>query len=111
VELLNRIPKSCLLLGGIYFFLQMIGLCLLCEKDLTSNDSSLEEENQNLLINSDDAEISTEPLLKKSTESDTNSLGVKYELVGEGMEIQQVLRTPTFYLIALMLSTTTIGNF
>jgi hypothetical protein len=63
------------------------------------------------LVNSDDAEISTEPLLKKSIESDTNSLGVKYELVGEGMEIQQVLRTPTFYLITSMLGSIVIGNF
>ncbi len=63
------------------------------------------------MVNSDDAEISTEPLLKKSIESDTNSLGVKYELVGEGMEIQQVLRTPTFYLITSMLGSTVIGNF
>ena len=63
------------------------------------------------MVNSDDAEISTEPLLKKSIESDTNSLGVKYELVGEGMEIQQVLRTPTFYLITSMLGSIVIGNF
>ena len=66
-------------MGGIYFLLQMIGLSLLCEKDqMECNvDENLEEENRNLLVNNDDVESITQPLLKKSTESNINSLGVR----------------------------------
>ncbi len=61
----------------------MVGLCLLCEKDQTDSvcdfNESLSEENRNLMVNNDDLENLTEPLLKKSKESDTNSLGVRLD--------------------------------
>ena len=61
----------------------MVGLCLLCEKDQTDNECDLNDslagENRNLMVNSDDLEHLTEPLLKKSKESDTNSLGVRLD--------------------------------
>ena len=77
IDLLNRIPKACLVLGAIYATLQFIGICLLCEKNDIRADENLNSENANLAVNIDDDENLTEPLITKLVTSDVNSLGVR----------------------------------
>ena len=82
IDLLNRIPKLCLLLGGVYFCLQIIGLCLLCENNDVLNESNSDsneiEENRRLILNSENDDLEEEnSLINKTVKSDTNSLGVR----------------------------------
>lgn len=100
IDLLERIPKTFLLLAGIYFGLQITGIVLLFEKKSQSIDNSVSTS-----INDDD-DVETQPLIK---DDESNSLGVRYKLNESGLGLREVLKIPAFYMIVAIFSLVTVG--
>ena len=84
-DLLDRVPKSFLVVGGLVFILQMIGCLLISEpKDETAKAPSSTEEqpsDTDHIVNADDLYstdlVKSEPVVTTIVNSDCNSLGVK----------------------------------
>lgn len=110
IELLERIPKVFLILGSIYITLQMIGFSLICEfypKPIDTNFSDTEqiinrESEDSLSISENDVPINSNP-------DEINSLGVAYKSANSGLTLKETLRTPFFYILTLIMTTSTIG--
>lgn len=81
-ELLEKVPKIFLILGGIYFCLLFTGLSLLVEKK------------DNIILQINDSE---ETHLIKSEKK--NSLGVRYENSTEGMGISEACKFAVFWML------------
>jgi hypothetical protein len=113
IEILERVPNAFLYLSVLYFMIQLVGVAIMFEYN--PNESS-HEELASLLnnTNASDASISQR---KAEEENEINSLGIRYHMLNEGMELKDALQHRTFYLIlsimtlAMVAPRTVITNY
>lgn len=90
-------PKLFLIQGFICLGLEVIGLLIMSEyhEDLSRSDS------EEAIINQTDD--------KMIVSDETNSLGVRYTTLDDGMEFKDAIKTYQLYLIVIMISFSTLG--
>ena len=112
VDLLERIPVCLLILAGIYFPLQMIGISLLSEPN---PEIGTMEETTGLLSGASNNDLEGNANNQNNNQNkridmnETNSLGIKYNIPTEGMDLKDALRNRNFYMLTAMMSIALIG--
>jgi len=89
LDLLERVPFMFLLSAGVFTAFQLIGCLLMFE---TTEDTA-----------SNDSERLNEPLSSTSESINKNSLGVCYNQPNVGLELNEIFKLKSFYVITLML--------
>jgi hypothetical protein len=108
LDMLERVPNAFLYLAIICFIIQLVGYALMF--DYSSNVSLPPDETTSLLHNpdndrdSEEASIHSDEQRSLEEENEINSLGIRYLMPGEGMEIKDALRSRIFYVLLTMLT-------
>ena len=103
-DLLERVPKCCLIMFACFVSLQIVGLSLMSEYE-PEDQSGEPNEKTNLVVNEDVDEIETG--IGDSDAKDTdevNSLGVKYKSHHEGMTGREAMKTFVFWVVVVIMN-------
>jgi hypothetical protein len=103
VDILERTPNAFLYTSVLYFMIQLVGVAIMFEYD--PNESS-HEELTSLLNSSNTSDVAplADQQRKAEEESETNSLGIRYLVLDEGMELKDVLQHKKFYIILFIMT-------
>ena len=109
--LLDRVPKSYLIICCICVGLQIVGMSIISEYDPEEIiDEKTVANERTGLINEIKSESEIKSPNSEDDEKEENSLGVKYKSLNEGMDFKEALKTGTFWNIMIILNFSTLAS-